>query len=239
MPQIYFSLTAGRSGSGWLAKFLSANLDVDAIHEPLEIEDFGTRMPNIRQLRSFNTYGSIEEIRNFWQHKLDTLPDDTPYAETNHTLGKCGLIEAIADHPRNTDATVIVLRRNLARQCASYVNRHDFLQISTLWQWYLAPQYPNRIVDASPFLPMGPVGAAIWYSLEMECRQTYYERCYGDRIRFVHAQLEEVTRPMPAPKSCSRIWGWTAHRSCPQDKRKHCSFLQRTGRTDRHFNPPP
>lgn len=198
MPQIYFSLTAGRSGSGWLAKFLSANLDVNAIHEPIAIEDFGTRMPEVRQLRSFNTYGSNEEIQAFWQHKLDALPQDINYAETNHTLGKCGLIEALAHHPRNSDATVIVLRRDLARQCASYVNRHDFILISTLWQWFLAPDYPNRIVNAEPFLKMGQLGAAIWYALEMECRQTYYERCYGDRIRFVNAQLEDVTQPAGA-----------------------------------------
>jgi len=198
MSQVYFSLAAGRSGSAWLAEFLSANLDVAAIHEPLGIEDFGTRMPDIRLMRSFNTYGSNDEIRSFWQHKLDTLPRDTPYAETNHTLGKCGLIEALADHPRNADTTVIVLRRDLARQCASYVNRHDFTNITTLWQWYLAPQYPNIIVNTSPFLPMGPVGLAIWYTLEMECRQTYYERHYGDRIHFVQAQLEDVTRPAGA-----------------------------------------
>ncbi|MCG7623268.1 hypothetical protein [Epibacterium sp. Ofav1-8] len=210
MSQVYFSLAAGRSGSSWLAEFLSANLGINAIHEPLGIEDFGTRMPDIRLMRSFNTYGSNAEIRAFWQSKLDALPLQTPYGETNHTLGKCGLIEALVDHPRNADTTVIVLRRDLARQCASYVNRHDFTNITLLWQWYLAPQYPNSMVSAVPFLPMGPVGHAIWYTLEMECRQTYYERVFGDRIRFVRAQLEEITRPQGAAALLSALGQDTA-----------------------------
>ncbi|KUP92536.1 hypothetical protein [Tritonibacter horizontis] len=198
MSKIYFSLASGRSGSAWLAEFLSTNLGFDAVHEPLGIEDFGTRMPSIRLMRSFNSYGSNQEVRRFWQQKLDELPTDEPYAETNHTLGKCGLIEAIADHPRAPDTTVIVLRRSLSRQCASYINRHDFSNITTLWQWYLTPQYPSNIVNSAPFEKMGQSGTALWYTLEMECRQTYYERLFGDRIRFVHAQLEEITRPQGA-----------------------------------------
>ncbi|MCA2007271.1 hypothetical protein [Tritonibacter mobilis] len=94
-------------------------------------------MPSIRLMRSFNTYGYNSEVRQFWSNKLAVLPTDAPYGETNHTLGKCGLIEALADHPRAKDAKIIVLRRDLAKQCASYINRHDFSNISLLWQWYL------------------------------------------------------------------------------------------------------
>ena len=37
----YFTITAGRTGSAWLTSFLSANLNIKAVHEPLEINDFG------------------------------------------------------------------------------------------------------------------------------------------------------------------------------------------------------
>lgn len=190
-----FTLAAGRSGSAWLANFLTANLGFPAVHEPLGIDDFGNTMPDIRTMRAFNTRGMDDVVRGFWQRKLTSLPKDAPYAETNHTLGKCGLIETLAESPLRENATVIVLRRNLAKQCVSYINRNDFGNITLAWQWYLTPGYNNIIVNPSPFLKMGPTGRALWYTLEMDCRQTYYERQYAGQIRFVPAQLETVTKP--------------------------------------------
>ena len=162
-------------------------------------------MPSIRLMRSFNTYGYNSEVRQFWSNKLAALPTDAPYGETNHTLGKCGLIEALTDHPRAKDAKIIVLRRDLAKQCASYINRHDFSNISLLWQWYLDPQYPNRILKSEPFLKLGQVGCAIWYTLEMECRQVYYQRVYSDRLTFLPIQLETVTREKAASEFLTEL----------------------------------
>lgn len=198
MSNLYFCLTAGRTGSQWLADFLTANLGFEAMHEPLEIADFGTRMPDVRLMRSFNTYGMNEEVQSFWQSKLDALPTDRPYAETNHTLGKCGLIEALATHERGKDATVFVLRRNLAKQCASYIARNDFTNITLLWQWYLAPEYKNVIVSPEELRKLGSAGLALWYCMEMECRQVYYERLYRDQLKLVSLQLEELSTPEAA-----------------------------------------
>ena len=43
----YFTITAGRTGTAWLASFLSKNLNIEEIHEHLGINDFGEKMPDI------------------------------------------------------------------------------------------------------------------------------------------------------------------------------------------------
>lgn len=195
MSDLIFTLTSGRSGSAWLAKFLEANLAFPVVHEPLSIDDFGNTMPDIRTMRAFNSRGMDEEVRGFWERKFSHIPLDKPYAETNHTLGKCGMIETLAESPLREQAKVIVLQRDLAKQTVSYIARHDFSNATLEWQWYLDPNYPNHITNAAPFLKMGISGRALWYSLEMACRQAYYMRQYADVIDFIPVQLEEAVKP--------------------------------------------
>ncbi|UWQ55696.1 hypothetical protein [Leisingera caerulea] len=193
-----FTLSAGRTGTAWLAQFLGDNLQVRSVHEPLGVEDFGTAMPEISHMRRFNTLGMDGVTWGFWQTKLAAL--QAPYAESNHTLGKCGLIEALADSSICSRTTVIILRRDLAKQCASYVGRNDFQNITIPWQWYLDMSYRNVIVNPSVFRQMGQIGWAIWYALEMEARYAYYQIKYNGRINFVEARLEEATKPEGAAK---------------------------------------
>ncbi|THH38412.1 hypothetical protein E4Z66_02240 [Aliishimia ponticola] len=200
MQKAIFTLTAGRTGTAWIADFLGQNLEIDAVHEPLGIADFGTRMPDIRLMRSFNTYGNTPEVQRFWQGKLGALPP--VYAEGNHTLGKCGLIENLAVSPLAQDAVVVVLRRGIVKQCVSYLVRGDFGNITVPWQWYLMPDYPLTLVAFAPFKGMGQLGYALWYCYEMAARQAYYQMAYGDRVSFVEAQLEEVTKP----EGAARFW---------------------------------
>lgn len=192
--QRVFTLTAGRTGTDWLARFLTQNLDGAALHEPLEIEDFGTRMPDIRTMRTFNTHGNTAEVQAFWDRKFAGI-DGEFYAETNHTLGKCGLIENLAQSDLAADTTIIVLRRDLAKQCLSYLARHDFTNITIAWQWYLHPSYAKRIVDPGAFLALGGVGIALWYCYEMAARQAYYMQKFSDQLRFLPVTLEDITTP--------------------------------------------
>ena len=198
-----FTLTAGRTGSAWLAKLLGQNLEINAVHEPLGIDQFGVEMPDIRIMRSFNTFGLDRHVRDFWSRKLGRLT--APYAETNHTLAKCGLIEAIAQSQLADRTTIIVLRRDLARQCASYITRGDFQNVTIDWQWYLSPNYPNVMVHPDEFLKLGQVGRALWYSLEMETRQAYYLQKYQGVINFVEATLEEATTESGATHLLSEL----------------------------------
>ncbi len=199
MGELYFTLTAGRTGSNWLADFLTANTPTEAFHERRGIKDFGVHMPDIRIMRSFNTFGLDSDVREFWQRKLDLLPQDALYAETNHTLGKCGLIESLATHERAQDACIFILRRDMAKQCASYVRRGDFRHLTSVWQWYLSQTYPNNIV---PFETFGGgearFGAEMWYTCEMACRQYYYQTVYASYLKFIPVELETVTTALGA-----------------------------------------
>ncbi|QAX31707.1 hypothetical protein ETW24_09085 [Leisingera sp. NJS204] len=155
-------------------------------------------MPEIRHMRSFNTLGMDGMMWDFWQKKLASL--QAPYAESNHTLGKCGLIEALADSSICNRTTVIILRRDLAKQCASYVGRNDFQNITISWQWYLDMSYANTIVTPSAFRQLGQIGWALWYALEMEARYAYYLLKFGQQINFVETTLEEATKPEGAAR---------------------------------------
>nr|WP_321980723.1 hypothetical protein [uncultured Cohaesibacter sp.] len=195
----YFTITAGRTGSNWLANFLSLNLQVQAIHEPLGIDDFGVKMPDIRTMRSFNNYGNNEFVQSFWKRKFDTLSDST-YVETNHTLAKCGLVENIAESNLSDDTTLIVLKRDIVKQCVSYLVRGDFGNITIPWQWYLHPSYKIKIIPPKIFHGAGGLATPLWYCYEMLARQEYYRQKYSDRIKMVEINLEEVTKEEGASK---------------------------------------
>ena len=188
----YFVITAGRTGSAWLADFLSENLKIEAIHEPLEIDDFGTRMPDIRTMRTFNNFGNNDFIKDFWQRKFKTIPDEGIYAETNHTLCKCGLVENVIANGRANFTTLIVLKRNIVKQCVSYLVRHDFGNITIPWQWYLHPSYSRKIINAQAFSQFGALGMPLWYCYEMAARQEYYRQKYADKIEMIEVFLDQA-----------------------------------------------
>ncbi|PCJ07627.1 MAG: hypothetical protein COB16_10450 [Rhodobacteraceae bacterium] len=150
-------------------------------------------MPAIRTLRGFNDHGMDRVVRDFWDRKFDSLK--APYAETNHTLAKCGLVEALANSDLANRTTLIVLRRDLAKQCVSYIMRNDFTNITLDWQWYLNPKYRNLIVNPVAFQNLGQIGTALWYCCEMETRQAYYLQKYAGQLSFVEARLEQIATP--------------------------------------------
>ena len=189
-----FTITAGRSGSAWLADFLKVNLSKNIIHESLGISDFGRSMPDIRIMRMFNNFGNNQEVQHFWNHKL-SLIDTSFYGETNHTLGKCGLIENLSKKISfQKKSLIIILRRNLIKQTVSYLHRNDFGNITLAWQWYLHPSYRKKIVNPEPFLNMGALGIPIWYSIEMDVRQHFYKLKYKTVLNFIDVDLEQITK---------------------------------------------
>ena len=129
MMHNYFTITAGRTGSAWLASLLSQNLNINEVHEYLGINDFGDKMPDIRTMRNFNNFGNNDFVQNFWKRKFEYIPNEL-YAETNHTLCKCGLIENIFLNKREKYTTLIILKRNMTDQCVSYIERNDFGNIT-------------------------------------------------------------------------------------------------------------
>lgn len=200
----YFTITAGRTGSAWLASFLSQNLNIEEVHEPLEIDDFGIKMPDIRTMRNFNNFGNNEFVKQFWNNKFSSIQNDI-YAETNHTLGKCGLVENLILHGRDKFTTLIILRRNIAKQCASYISRNDFDNITLAWQWYLHPTYIKNIVDPKHFMSFGNVSVPLWYCYEMAARQEYYTQKFSDRINIVELNLEDAIAEIGAKRFYSDL----------------------------------
>ncbi|WP_412776528.1 hypothetical protein [Thalassospira lucentensis] len=187
----YFSITAGRTGSAWLTDFLSENLNIEAVHEPLGVNDFGEKMPDIRTMRNFNNFGNNDFVKDFWKRKFASIPNGT-YAETNHTLSKCGLVENIVLNEREENTTLIVLKRNIVKQCVSYLVRNDFGNITLAWQWYLHPTYIKKLVNPQGFMKLGNASLPLWYCYEMAARQEYYRQKFSDKIKMIDLTLEEA-----------------------------------------------
>lgn len=157
-PETIFTLSAGRTGTAWLSVFLAVNFNCDALHEPLCIEDFSNRMPDIKIMRSFNETGNNAIVKDFWKRKLSMLTSNM-HNETNHTLGKCRLIENISHTQLAEKSKIIILKRDIVRQCASYVMRHDFVHITTAWQWYLHPSYQKKLSIRNYFHDLRELGS--------------------------------------------------------------------------------
>ena len=195
----YFTITAGRTGTAWLSSFLSENLNIEAVHEPMGINDFGEIMPDIRIMRNFNNFGNNEFVRKFWERKFSHISDEV-YAETNHTLSKCGLVENIILNNRAKQTTLIILKRDIVKQCVSYLVRNDFGNITLAWQWYLHPEYAKKIVNPQPFFQFGNLSLPLWYCYEMAARQEYYLQKFSDEINMVEVTLEDAITDIGARK---------------------------------------
>jgi len=201
-----FTMTAGRTGTAWLASFLQLNLRLPAIHEPLAIDDFGVQMPDIRVMRAFNNRGLDEVVQAFWARKFSTLSELDNYIETNHTLAKCGLIETLAELDLNRDISIFSIRRNWVNQCISYLVRADFRNITLAWQWYLNSSYQRKLLDPKPFFNMSErFGEIFWYIAEIEARQAYYKFLYGDRFNFIECELESIVTEDGAASILDRL----------------------------------
>jgi len=187
-----FTITAGRTGTDWLASFISANLKIEAVHEHLGVDDFGTRTPDIRTMRHFNDLGMTPIVNRFWKGKFDSLQNISDYCETNHTLSKCGIIEYLVSSNSNINPKFLILRRGWEDLATSYFIRGDFRNYTIIWQWYLDYRYRIKIVDFESFASLGGMAPVFWYIAEMEARQEYYRQLYSNRFTFVDCQLEDM-----------------------------------------------
>ncbi len=201
----YYTVTAGRTGTAWLSKFLFENLNIESIHEPLGVYDFGKEMPDIKIMRAFNTFGNCEIVKEFWRNKFLNLSLKKNFVETNHTLSKCGLIENINNTKLASKTLFLILRRNKIKQCLSYLNRRDFHSNITIpWQWYLLPNYNRKIIDPNLFSG-SKFSTIFWYVFEIEARQIYYQKKFKNRLNFLEINLEEINEKSGAKMFLSKI----------------------------------
>lgn len=202
--RLIFTLTAGRTGTGFLAELLRANLPGATVHhERLDWRAFGRDTPDLSHLLQFNNAGFTDHVRSFWQQKLARiLALDTPcYAETSHVLMKAGLVEALSLLPTGHDVHLIEQRRDRVRTLASYHRRFDLVNLGNRYLWYLDPGHQRRLVHPEPFLPLGLHGIRLWYLLEIEVRAAWYRMRlqatpHACPITIHQTRLEQVvTRP--------------------------------------------
>lgn len=185
MPaNLVFTLTAGRTGTNWLAAMLGANLPAcEAHHEILGYDRFGIDSPDLSHLTLFNSRGVCTEVRGFWERKAARVARSqaTWYVETSHVLMKAGLVEHLDRFTELGPVHLVALTRDPVDIVASLTQRGDMSNVGNQWLWYLDPEYPQNILDPTPFKAQGLVAVRLWYVMEIQARQAYYEALLVDR----------------------------------------------------------
>lgn len=205
--KLIFTITAGRTGTAWLSKFIAINSQFESVHEPLRIEDFGSMMPDIKIMRTFNDIGMTNGVKDFWTRKFEILSNVKYYSEVNHTLSKCGLIEFMDQYTdlKKNVSILLLKRENRVKHAVSYLTRNDFLHITLQWQWYLSFRYRRKLIQSNSFAAHGNVGLIFWYIYEMEARQEYYKELYKDRFNFIDVTLEQIVKKDGAKNLASSL----------------------------------
>lgn len=196
--KLIFTMSAGRTGTGYLAELLRCNLPSGALvaHEQVDWRAFGTRSPDLSHQLQFNHEGFSPYVAAFWEQKLGQIYSfgRDVYAETSHVLMKAGLVEALRRYATDHEVHLVWLRRDHLPTLTSYHRRGDFTNLGNRYMWYLDPTYVRNLVKPDPFLQFGVFGQRLWYLLEVEARASYYRALLDDdpRITVHEARLEAI-----------------------------------------------
>lgn len=196
--QLVFTLTTGRSGTGYLSALLAANLkDAEVLHEATGYQNFGVATPDASTNMLFNSAGNVRAVRRFWQKKFALIRQGRgeTYVETSHFLAKAGLLENLIHYDGEIEAHILCLQRDPLQVVRSLVNRHDFANLGFTWLFALDPRYPRNILGADSFMKAGLIGTAYWYVAEMACRTAYYKRLFApiENIHLHEITLDDIT----------------------------------------------
>ena len=210
--QFIFTITAGRTGSHFLAELLAANLDEARVFdEIIGFGEYGRNTPDISHLAEFNSHGNSASIRAFWDQKMARILElETPtYVETSHVLAKAGLIENIDLLTQHGTVHLVCLRRDMVKSMINYERNHDFVHKTMWWAWYLDPHYPKNIIEPNEqlFDAMGRVGISLWYLCEIQARQAYYQQQFQSHpnLVFHDVQLEPLNAPEHAAALLTKL----------------------------------
>jgi len=209
--KLIFTLSAGRTGTAFLAELLSGNLpDAEVYHERIGFEAFGVDAPDLSHLTLFNSRGNIRKVRRFWDQKLDRILKGSTefYAETSHVLMKAGLVENAVRRCKGHELHFVRLRRAQVPTLLSYERRGDFLNKSSQWLWYLDHDYPRTFINAKAFRQFGLYGLRLWYLVEIEFRAVYYQERYkhSPGVHFHEADIDELNEPIKAAELLSALY---------------------------------
>ncbi len=191
-----FTMTAGRTGTHYLASLLKVNLpDAEVHHERLGYDQFGVNTPEISHLTLFNSQGNVPPVRAFWRQKLTRIAQTQAryYVETSHILMKAGLIENIEILLPAGEVHLVCLHRDMLKTMLSYHKNYDFTNLIMLWAWYLDPKYPRKLVAPNSQLNRqldSDVATSLWYLCEIQARQAYYKKLLSQVANVVIHDLE-------------------------------------------------
>lgn len=200
MRKFIFCLSAGRTGTTYLATLLEANAD-DAVvhHEILNYDAFGVDTPELSHLLQFNSKGNTEWVKQFWRTKMSRVlaAGEPVYAETSHVLMKAGLVENSIHLQAHGELHFVILKRDWFKVIKSYLDRHDFDNVGSWWMWYLDPGYPKNMLSFERFQKLQGWGVCLWYLSEIACRAEYYRQRFSHlpNVHFHECNLEDIVRP--------------------------------------------
>ncbi|HKY93691.1 MAG TPA: hypothetical protein VJL84_00240, partial [Kiloniellales bacterium] len=133
-----FTMTAGRTGTAYLAELLRQNVgSAEVHHEILGWDRFGVDTPDVSHMTLYNSVGNHPKVQAFWQDKLGRIAKTMApvYVETSHLLLKAGLVENLGPLLAAGTVHLVALERDLLPTVISYRNRFDFLNKGMWWMW--------------------------------------------------------------------------------------------------------
>ena len=193
-----FTVTTGRSGTMYLTEMLKKHLkDVESHHEIMwGFDKFGVDTPDVSDFHEFNNRGNTTKIVKFWMRKLNKISKtkNKYYVETSHLLAKAGLVENIGLLKDYGTIHLVFLKRSVFKTLLSLYKRNTFLNVDSVWMWYLDPNYSKNIVDFSPYKRFGIDGMRLWYIHEMLARAEYYKQLLkmDKKINLIEADIDDL-----------------------------------------------
>ena len=194
---LVYALTNGNAGTGYLHRFLEANLKGAECHaDRAGWLDLGVNCPDASHLTRFNTLGNEAEVRAFWRRKFARDADSaaSTLVDLTHLHAKAGLVENLSLLGQERRVVLVHLQYDIAPTVWLIHNRCDYRNSGFSWIFGLDPNYRNVIVPSGQFAKFGMAGLAYWYVVEMRVRAAYYKRLVADiaNVAFVEIHLNEV-----------------------------------------------
>lgn len=212
MFRYIFCFTEGRTGTAFLTQNCLINSDkFTAVHEDLSFEGYGLKFPTVSIMREYNELGFTPSVSSFFNRKLTSIQAlGVPYFEANHTLAKCGLIEALSQE-NFEDTLVIRLRRRPVDLIHSLYVRNDLGSLATRWQFYLDFSYQRNRLDVRRFERLGLFAPYFWYLYEMERRWQDFKSSFP-QMNFTEVFLEDLIDHDGLNMFSEEFFGFSAHR---------------------------
>jgi hypothetical protein len=192
--KLIFCLSAGRTGTAYLAEVLKENLPHPS-YAGHELLPFGVHAPEVGHMMAFNNEGNTTRVKDFWEQKFRIILSQQHidyYAETSHLLMKAGLLENAAKCiPEQHEVIFIILKReDWEKTLKSYHNRYDFYNKGNIWMWYLDPGYKRNLVSFAKYNKYGIWGTRFWYLTEMYARYNAYQKTFKNKPNFKFYEIE-------------------------------------------------